>query len=414
MLSIITGRSALKNLTVWVPLLAAAALAGCDKVPLLAPSGSTVTLTSSTAIVQANGAAEVRAMVLESSGTPVQNGTTVTFSTNLGTVSPINARTVNGFAAAQFIPNGQSGVAKIIATSGSAKQDTSSNPLTITVGGAAAGHVQVTANPNRLGAGGGTTAITAVVSDTNGNPLNGVVVSFSTDVGSLSGSNVVTGTLGQATTTLTTTKDATVTATTGTTAGTGTVKVTVGVLPTLAFGAISPANPTEGQIVTIPLTVTTTGATDTFQNVTVTFGDGASQPLGPLTGSTSVSHAYTSDGVYTVTATGVSASGDRTQAVTQVPVSQQTPIGLTLTATPNPTTRNVLVTFTAAFDGAAPTNVSGYDWTFGDGSTRHTTGKSTQYAYPAVSPSSGYPATVVVSTTDGNNGNAQTQVIVGP
>src|SRR5947208_11013944 len=128
MFSIITGRRPSKNLVVCAALFVAGAAgaAGCNKVPLLAPSGSTVTLSTNTPIVQANGTAEIRATVLESSGTPVQNGTTVTFSTNLGSVSPTDARTFNGVATTQFIPNGQSGTAKIIATSGNAKPDTSS------------------------------------------------------------------------------------------------------------------------------------------------------------------------------------------------------------------------------------------------------------------------------------------------
>lgn len=406
------------NLAVWGAILVTAAIgAGCDKVPLLAPSGSTVTLSTNSSIVQANGAAEIRATVLESSGTPVQNGTTVTFSTNLGTMSPAEAKTVNGVATAQFVPNGQSGTAKIVATSGGAKADTTSNPLTIAVGSAAASRVLVTAAPSRISAGGSST-ITATVTDTNGNPLSGVTVAFTTNNGSVTSVVGTTNASGQASTTVSTPKDAIVTATvggsSGTTAVSGTVTVTVGVLPTLAFGAITPANPTPGQNVTIPLTVTTTGATDTFQSVTVNFGDGSSKPLGALSGSTSVSHAYSSDGVYTVTATGVGANGDQTQAITQVAINPRTPVGITLTASPNPTTRNTLVTFTAAFDGTAPANISGYDWAFGDGSTRHTTGRSTQYAYPTVSPSGGYSATVEVETTDGNSGNAQTQVIVNP
>jgi adhesin/invasin len=391
----------------WGLFLATTALAvpGCDKMPLLAPSGSTVALSSSTSIVQANGTAEIRATVLESSGTPVQNGTTVTFSTNLGAVSPIDARTVNGVASAQFIPNGQSGVAKINATSGGAKQDTSSNPLTITVGGAAAGHVQVTANPNHVGASGGITTITAVVTDTNGNPLTGVAVSFSTDAGSLSSSSAFTGSTGQATTTLATNKDATVTATTGTTAGTGTVKVTVGVLPTLAFGTISPTNPTPGQNVTIPLTVTTTGATDAFADVTVNFGDGQSRSLGALTTSTPVSHAYTSDGVYTVTATGVSASGDHTQAVTQVAVSPRVPISVIVS--PTTATVNTSTTFTAT---ATPsTNISSYTWNFGDGTGYPTTGPQTSHTYTSTG---NFTLTVSVATVDGNSGNTIVSVRV--
>ena len=94
--------------------------AACDKLPLLAPQASTITLSTASTVVQANGTTEIRATVLESSGTPVQNGTTVTFTTNLGTLSPGDARTLNGVATAQFLGNGQSGKASIKAISGGA------------------------------------------------------------------------------------------------------------------------------------------------------------------------------------------------------------------------------------------------------------------------------------------------------
>ena len=42
------------------------ASAGCDKVPLTAPTGSTVTLFSNTTIVPVNGAADITATVIES------------------------------------------------------------------------------------------------------------------------------------------------------------------------------------------------------------------------------------------------------------------------------------------------------------------------------------------------------------
>src|SRR5688572_303590 len=122
MLSIITGRARFSPPWVWA-FVAGAALVGvaCDELPLLAPSLSTITLSTSNTIVGANGTAEVRATVLESSSTPVQNGTTVTFTTTLGALSPNEARTFNGVATVQFVAQGQSGIAEIRASSGAAK-----------------------------------------------------------------------------------------------------------------------------------------------------------------------------------------------------------------------------------------------------------------------------------------------------
>src|SRR5215204_2754406 len=174
----------------WKPRAGALALcasvlaSSCDKVPLLAPPSSTITLSTSSTVVQANGATEVRATVLEPSGTPVQNGTTVSFTTNLGTLLPADARTTNGVATAQFLGNGQSGKASSKAISGGA----TSEALELSVGGAAAARVVVTASPNQT-APGSPSLITATVADANGNALSGVPVSFSTDFGTLSSSS---------------------------------------------------------------------------------------------------------------------------------------------------------------------------------------------------------------------------------
>ena len=44
----------------------------CQRVPLLAPSGSTITLTSAATALPLNGTAEIIAQVIEPSGTPPQ------------------------------------------------------------------------------------------------------------------------------------------------------------------------------------------------------------------------------------------------------------------------------------------------------------------------------------------------------
>ena len=59
--------------------------AACDKVPLLAPTESTLNLAISTTTLPVNGTAQVVATVIEPAGTPVHNGTMVTFIGSLGT-----------------------------------------------------------------------------------------------------------------------------------------------------------------------------------------------------------------------------------------------------------------------------------------------------------------------------------------
>src|SRR5688500_9145220 len=91
-----------------------ALVSACDKVPLLAPAGSVITLFPSASFVPANGQIEIVATVIEQgsaptppatppangapgtptstssagAGTPVHNGTLVTFATTIGRVEP--------------------------------------------------------------------------------------------------------------------------------------------------------------------------------------------------------------------------------------------------------------------------------------------------------------------------------------
>jgi len=61
----------------------------CQRVALLAPSGSTITLTTLATTLPLSGTTSLIAQVIEPAGTPPQRGTLVTFTTSLGTVDPI-------------------------------------------------------------------------------------------------------------------------------------------------------------------------------------------------------------------------------------------------------------------------------------------------------------------------------------
>jgi hypothetical protein len=117
-------------------LVGAASLASnaCDKVPLLAPSTAAITFTAPAA-AGANDAVTVSARILEGrigtatgqngqasstagGGTPVHNGTYVVFTTTLGTIDPVEARTVDGWVTVTFTGDGRTGKAVITATSG--------------------------------------------------------------------------------------------------------------------------------------------------------------------------------------------------------------------------------------------------------------------------------------------------------
>ena len=183
--------------------------ASCSKASLMAPTGSTLTLLVGRTSIGLNSSVNVTALVYESSGTPVHDGTVVAFFSTLGTISPAQATTTNGQATVQLVTGTLSGVAEITATSGGA---TLASTVAVTVGAAAVGRVELTASPISLRSGGGTTVLTATVTDASGNRLSGIPVTFNTDKGTLDQTGASTDSNGQVQAKLTTVVNAIVTA----------------------------------------------------------------------------------------------------------------------------------------------------------------------------------------------------------
>src|SRR5262245_58355536 len=93
----------------------------CEKVPLFAPTGSTITLTAPANALSANGTLTIPAQVLEAPGTPPHSGTHVNITTTLGRVEPSDVTTdASGRATAMFVAGGANGTATITAVSGGA------------------------------------------------------------------------------------------------------------------------------------------------------------------------------------------------------------------------------------------------------------------------------------------------------
>lgn len=353
-----------------------ALVAACDKVPLLAPTGSVITLFPVTTSVSLNSEVNIIATVIENgqapgatgtgtttgsrtgAGTPVQNGTLITFTTTIGRVEPADARTHNGQVSVKLITAGASGTARITAYSGGASAFTD-----LKIGTAAAGRVLLTTTPQSLGASGGSVQVTASVTDEGGSAISGVPVTFATDKGSISPSTATTDANGAATATLTTTATAKVTATAGSIKSTE-ATVTVSARSLASFTALPPA---ASAGVPITFTVTpTTGAN--ISNVQIDFGDGTSTNLGAIGAATPVAHAYRSPGSYTATARAVDGTGDTGSLTTSVIIGA---LPVTLSASPNPATTNAPVTFTVSGVGSA--QVDRYEWTFDDGTGPFTT-----------------------------------------
>jgi hypothetical protein len=366
----VTHRSALLALLA-LPL---GLVAACNKVPLLAPTGTVITLLAATTSVSLNSEVTIIATAIENgqassgagsgtttrtgAGTPVQNGTLITFTTTIGRIEPSEARTHNGQVNVKLITGSTSGSATVTAYSGGA----SAQITNLKIGTAAVKTVSVTTTPQSLGASGGTTQVVATVVDDGGSPIGGVPVTFSTDKGSISPSTAVTDNSGNATATLTTTGTAKITAAVG--ALTGTATVTVSTRSLLSFSA-SPSSAAAG----VPVTFTVTPATGAnISNVRIDFGDGSSRDLGAIGGATSIPHTYSNTGDYVATATARDGSSDSGSLSTAVIIGA---LPITLSASPNPAFVGSPVTFTLS--GAGSAQIDHYSWTFDDGTGPFTT-----------------------------------------
>ena len=358
----------------------------CDKVPLLAPTGSVITLFATSDTVALNGEIDIIATVIENgaasapstgtpgtgtttttpttttsttrtgAGTPVQNGTLVSFTTTIGRIEPREARTHNGEVRVTFIADGRSGTAKVTAYSGGAV-GTLEN---LRVGTAAAERVLLTASPQSLCGTGGTTQISARVEDTSGSPVSGVPVSFTADNGTLSSTAATTDAAGVATVALTTARETKVTANVAGKTADVTVRVN-------ARTGVTIAGPTTQVSAGVPASFTVGVASGAvIRDVTVDFGDGDRLALGPVTGNVTVSHTYNEPGTYTVRATATDAVCGPETVSTALTILPGQPPGITITASNNNPTVGETVIFTATVSGATST-ILRYEWNFGAG-----------------------------------------------
>lgn len=410
-------------LSVWI--------AGCNKVPLLAPSGSKIVLTTTATALPINGSADIIVQILEPAGTPPQDGTLVTFTANLGTVRPSEAETSGGRVRVKFLAGTTSGTATIIATSGGAVPAVAgsgatpgSDTVKIAIGTAAVGFLTITATPTTLPASGGISTITATVADPGGSTLSGIPVSFTTDAGSVSPTVVTTDANGRAQTALTTARTAKVTATAGLPTGGGaaattpsnTVTVTVNTIQAITLGGVTPTSPAVGQAVTLPLTYAATAGASPVVRVTANWGDGVIETFTGQPGA--IAHGYQADGSYVVRVTGTDSSGDTTTtstSITVVPGPRPT-VGMTVNNENPSATTGPAVIFTvnaSVVPTGTSTVIRNVHLDYGDGTSVDlgATGTTATHTYTTAT-TTGSPRTAVATATDTNGRSATAQVTI--
>lgn len=410
----------------------ALAAPACEKVPLLAPSGSTITLTAATNALSANGTVTVIAQVLEAAGTPPHSGTHVTFTTTLGRVEPSEVKTdVGGRATATFVANGSNGTATITAVSGGATTG-SAGALKISVGTAAVARVVLSANPQSVSSQGGQATVTAAVLDINGNALVGSPVLFTSTAGALSTGVATTNDSGVAVTVLSTSQQATVTATvgaqsssTGTGTGTGststsgtssaTVTVNVRNAPNITVSATT--TPIfKGIAATFSVAVTAASANGSaVREVKINWGDGRTDILGTFTGTQSQAHIFTNDGTFVVTGTVTDVSGDSNSVSTTVSVVNPPKASVLVTPSVFTASAPATIAFTISITGLpAGTSLRSVSIDYGDGQSEElgATASATRSHVYTVGGGVSRKVTVTAVDTAGQVSEGSTTVVI--
>lgn len=388
-------------------LVLATAFTACDKVPLLAPTQSVITLSINTTTLPVNGSAEIVATVTESAGTPVQNGTTVTFTSSVGVVEPREARTEGGIARVTFRAGSQSGTARIGAFSGA----TRATEVEILVGGAAAQTVTVRAEPSTVPPTGGTVQVIAIVTDVAGNRLPGAPVVFSSDTGLLGSNSGATDSTGEARTTLTTSRQAIVRANVAGKEGQATITVTD--LPSVTV-SVSPATPLVGLPTVFTVTPGSAANGNPVRSVTLDFGDGTPPAsLGTITSATPVSHVYNRADTYTVTATITDSAGQRT--INSIIVVVQRPIvNVSFTTAPANGQVGTALTYTVSVSNSSNVPIQNVTLNFGDGSAPSTLGPTGGTVSKIFTRSGTFVVTATAFDQSGSAYSAQVTTIIVP
>jgi len=169
-------------------------------VTLLANATVNVTLTAAPDTLPAGSNSTLTATVTDQSGSPALDGTSVTFSASLGTVTPAVATTVGGLATTQLSATtiGQSVVTATVAGA------SANTVVTFTAGPAA--QLLLTATPPVIFSNGiSQSAVVATVLDAYGNAVAGAPVQFLAGIGQFSPTSGSTGANGQVTVALTST-----------------------------------------------------------------------------------------------------------------------------------------------------------------------------------------------------------------
>lgn len=281
--------------------------------------------------------------------------------------------------------------------------------------------VTLTAAPDQLPPDGASQSIiTVTVRDASGRPAEGQRLSVSTNVGTLSASQVVTSSGGQASFAFTApasgaSGNAAVISVlpVGTNAAsavsrTVTVLLTTGApnrtVPTPSF-TVTPTNPERNVSVRFDASGTTDEGAACLDACTYRwdFGDG-STATGRI-----VTHRFTASGTFTVTLIVTDAAGSSASTARTVTVSAVSAPSVTIAVAPDPPLANQQATFTATTTAATGHSIVRFNWNFGDGTTQVTTSPTVTKTFSSLGT---FVVTVTVTDDLGQTASTSKQVII--
>lgn len=376
-------------------------LPNCGFVEPTAPTDASFSISANPLFVDLDGTSTITVIVTDANGTPVPDGTIVSFTTTLGKIAP-NAGTRGGQVRESLAAGNQPGVATVTARSGVA--DTSVS-VDVTIG-SEVDSIQLSANPATLPIGGGESTITAVVFGKNFETLANVPVTFSTDAGTLAseGGVVRTDAKGEARDTLTTPQSATVTVTTGTISDTTEVEVGANTPPTANLTA-SPVAPKVGE--TVNFSAAASNDPDgTIVSYDWDFGDGATDE------GERVSHVYQDRNIYVVVLVVTDNDGASSSANQNIVVTLgDSPIA-SFTFSPSAPMADVAVTFDASASRDPDGRIVEYQWDWGDGTSPVVRGEGEPTATHTFAVAATYAVTLTVTDDLGNTATSVQSVTV--
>lgn len=278
-------------------------IVSCKEGGNVAPGGSRLLITADPQSISLNGTSQLTVVGTDENGIPLPDGTQVSFSvTEAGRVSPSTVQLSNGSATTTYFASLSAGDITITAISGGVEAS-----VTIKVADNIERKVFVFATPAKLPDGGGTSLISAAVTDTSGQPVRDINVQFTTSTGKLqsNGALIPTNNNGVATDTLNTDASATVTATTDD-GFSGSTTVEVGGGRIVCHMTVSTSTPKVGQ--TILFFDTSDIPSDEADTVRFhwDFNDGSSAD------GQSVQHSYRNTGTFNVVHSVIDRQGNTT------------------------------------------------------------------------------------------------------